>query len=376
MYYSVRRKIRENSDGSVVDGRTSTLWFASGRCRFSGRCGFLASVHCNLVKEAVGGNMALRVGFIGAGQIAQVHLKNVQESGLAEVVAVSDIDEQAASVSAKKFGAIPYFDNVKMLDSEKLDAVFICIPPYNHGQIEEEIVKREINMLVEKPLGLDMETVQKKAELIRGSGIIVSTGYCLRYWDIVQEAKQYLEGKRAALVNAYYDTRFVSTPWWRQMDKSGGQLVEQTTHIVDLVRYLVGEVTSVHAHMRLVDSSDIEDLDIYDVGAVNIEFSNGAIGQVRTTFLQPDHRSGAEIMGKGFRVTVDGGTLTIVDHDGTTTKKSSVDFYREQDVAFLNAVQTGDRSLILAPYDEAAKTLAVTLAANQSAKTGQVVELH
>ncbi len=320
--------------------------------------------------------MALRVGFIGAGQIAQVHLKNVQESGLAEVVAVSDIDEQAASVSAKKFGAIPYFDNVKMLDSEKLDAVFICIPPYNHGQIEEEIVKREINMLVEKPLGLDMETVQKKAELIRGSGIIVSTGYCLRYWDIVQEAKQYLEGKRAALVNAYYDTRFVSTPWWRQMDKSGGQLVEQTTHIVDLVRYLVGEVTSVHAHMRLVDSSDIEDLDIYDVGAVNIEFSNGAIGQVRTTFLQPDHRSGAEIMGKGFRVTVDGGTLTIVDHDGTTTKKSSVDFYWEHDVAFLNAAQTGHRSLILAPYDEAAKTLAVTLAANQSAKTGQVVELH
>jgi predicted dehydrogenase len=319
--------------------------------------------------------LTLRIGFIGVGGIAQAHLKNVKESGIADVIAVSDINEQAATSSAEKYGAVAYTDSIKMLDSEKLDAVFVCVPPFAHGVIEEEVVKRGIHIFVEKPLGLDLAVVQAKADVIRQSGVISGTGYCLRYWDIAQEAKAYLADKQVALVDGYYCTSFVPTPWWRVMEKSGGQLVEQTTHIVDLLRYLGGEVTSVQAFMSLVASKDIEHLDIYDVGTVNVAFKDGGVGHVRTTFLQPDHRSGLEVMGNGFRLTVDGGTLTIVEKEKTVIKKSNVDFYKEQDLAFLQALETGDRSLILVPYDEALKTLAVTLAANESAQTGETVQL-
>ena len=319
--------------------------------------------------------MTLRIGFIGAGGIARTHLKHVGKSEVASVAAVCDIDRAAADAGATRYGARPYTDHIAMLDSERLDAVFISVPPFAHGTVERDVAERNIPLLVEKPLGLDMPSVEDTAAFIRSRGVLNGTGYCLRYWDIVQQAKAYLADRRVAMMTGYYCTRFVPTPWWREMRKSGGQLVEQTTHIVDLMRYLGGEVESVHAVMNLVCSQDIDGLDIPDVGAVNFRFANGAVGHVHTTFLQPDHRSGVEIYGRGFRVTIDGGTLTIVEKEQTVIRKSANDFYKTQDLAFLEAVRTGDRSRVLAPYDEAARTLAVTLAANESARTGQPVRL-
>lgn len=319
--------------------------------------------------------MTLNIGFIGVGGIAQEHLNNVSKSDFARVTAVCDIQENAAAASAAKYGARPYTDYAQMLDQNVLDAVFVCVPPFAHAGLEKDIIDRNIALFVEKPVGLDMASVTETANFIHAKGIINGTGYCLRYWSIVQQAKEYLADKRIALVVGYYCTKFVATPWWRELEKSGGQLVEQTTHIVDLIRYLGGEVDSVHAYMNLVSSQHIENLDIPDVGVVNLRFGNGALGHVHTTFLQPDHRSGVEILGEGFRVTVDGGVLTIVEKEQTVIKHASDNFYETQDRAFLEAVRTGNQSLVLAPYDEGARTLAVTLAANESATTLKPVQL-
>ncbi|MCL6442905.1 MAG: Gfo/Idh/MocA family oxidoreductase [Alicyclobacillus sp.] len=319
--------------------------------------------------------MTLRVGFVGTGGIAQAHLANVKQSPLAEIVAVCDIDESRAKAAAQKFGGLAYTDAEKMFAQEHLDAVFLSVPPFAHGDLEEHAATRGIHMLVEKPLGLDMERVRAKARVIQETGIITATGYCLRYLDTVQAAREYLADKPVCLVQGYYLTSFVATPWWRFMAKSGGQLVEQTTHTVDLVRYLAGEVSAVQAFMNLCAATDIEGLDIYDVGSVNLQFTSGAVGHVETTFLQPDHRSGVELMGRDFRVHIDGTKLTIVEKGQTVIKTSSVDFYKAQDEAFLKAVQTGDRNLVLAPYEEALRTLEVTLAANRSAETGEIVRL-
>lgn len=319
--------------------------------------------------------MTLRIGFVGVGGIAQVHLENVHQSGMAAVVAVCDVVEEAAQKAAVKYGASAYTQVDAMLEGEQLDALFLCVPPFAHGDVEEKAAARGIHLFVEKPLGLNLASVQRKAAAIRDAGVICGSGYCLRYQDIVQEAKAYLQDKTIAMLNGYYLTSFVQTPWWRKMAKSGGQLVEQTTHTVDMMRYLAGDVMAVHAWMKLNVSQDIEGLDIYDVGTVNLAFASGAIGHVGTTFIQPDHRSGVEVYGRDFRVHIDGGTLTITEQDQAVTKKSRNHFYKDQDIAFLDAIRTGDRSKVLAPYDEALRTLAVTLAANDSAATGQVVNL-
>ncbi|WP_010677008.1 Gfo/Idh/MocA family protein [Bacillus timonensis] len=317
----------------------------------------------------------VKVGFVGVGGIAGVHLENISQNSHAKIVAVCDIVEENARKKGLQYNAAFYTDLDVMLEKETLDAVFVCVPPFAHWDIEEKIVSRGIHLLVEKPLGLDIETVKRKEKVIKESGVICAVGYCLRYLDTVAKAKEYLKDKKIAMVRGYYITSFVQTPWYREMSKSGGQLVEQSTHTLDLMRYLAGDIESVYANMSLQVLSDIPNIDIPDVSSVNMTFTSGTVGHLDSSITQSDHRSGIEILGKDFRLELDGTTLTIVEKDSTIIYKSKVDFYQEQDRRFIEAVMKGKTELILSDYEDGAKTLAATLAANKSNEVGLPIKL-
>lgn len=320
--------------------------------------------------------MTARVGVVGAGGVAAEHFKHIAANEQAEFVAVCDIDIKRAESAASNYGAAAYGDVAKMLEQEKLDALFICVPPFAHGDIEEQAARKGIHLLVEKPLGLDMDQVRRKRDVIEQAGIIASSGYCLRYTDTVQAAKRYLEGKEIAMVRAYRFGDLPPVAWWRDHSKSGGQLVEQTTHNVDMMLYLAGGVGKVYADMGLLLSGDIPGVTTPDAVSVNMVFRSGAIGHIDTGFLpQPDGRSSLEVIGRNFRLCIEGNSLTVIEPEQTTIKRDKGNFYKKQDDAFIQAVITGDRSLILAPYEEALRTLEVTLAANESAETGKPVIL-
>ncbi|MGO0062346.1 Gfo/Idh/MocA family protein [Brevibacillus fluminis] len=317
----------------------------------------------------------VRVGMVGTGGIGRVHLANLTKIDQAQLVAVCDVNEASVAEICETYGITGYTDYEAMLAAERLDALFICVPPFAQGTLVEQAAARGIHLLVEKPIGLAMEEVERKLKAIQDAQILASTGYCLRYLDIVAQAKAYVADKTIAMVRGHYLTSFVQTPWWREQAKSGGQLVEQATHTLDMMRYLAGDVSKVYAHAALRVMGDVPGLDIPDVTSVSLAFSSGAIGTLDTTFTQPDHRTGVEVLGKGFRLQISGRDLTIVDAEGTRTYSSTLDFYLAQDEAFIRAVATGDETLILAPYAQALQTLKVTLAANESAKSGSPVKL-
>lgn len=317
----------------------------------------------------------LRVGLIGCGGIAKDHLENVMASEIAEVVAVSDIRVEAADVMSRAAGAAAYTDYQSMLAKEQLDAVFICVPPFAHGEMEEHVAARDVHMLVEKPVGLELEQVHRKQRAIAESGIINATGYCLRYLDTVERIQAWLSGKTVALARGWYLTRFVEAAWWRKRSQSGGQIVEQATHIVDLGRYLLGEVAAVQSFQALYASGQHAGMDIPDVGVTNFRFQSGAVGHLSSTFLQTDHRMGLELSGDGFRLLWTTKGVTFIDDSGEMTYDTKVDMYKQQDDAFLQAVAQGNQSLVRASYAEAVQTLRLTLAINESADTGNIIEL-
>ncbi|WP_152983792.1 hypothetical protein [Peribacillus muralis] len=82
---------------------------------------------------------------------------------------------------------------------------------------------------------------------------------------------------------------------------------------------------------------------------------------------------GVELLGNNFRLSIDGTDLTIVEEDRTITYHSKVDFYEEQDNAFIEAVRSKDKSLILSDYKNGLETLRVTLAANDSQETKDII---
>lgn len=317
----------------------------------------------------------VRVGVIGVGGIGSVHLENIALNEQAEIVAVCDISEDQAIFVGKKYHVPSYTDVDKMLEENTIDALFICVPPFAHGNIEEKAAAKGIHLMVEKPVGLDLETVKKKYEVIKGSGIICATGYCLRYLDTIAKAKEFLQDKEIAMVNGYYLTKFVPIPWYRERSKSGGQLVEQATHTLDLIRYLTGDMDKIYANMNLLVTKDIPNIDIPDVTSVNFTLKNGAVGHLSCSFIQPDHRMGLEILGQDFRVAVDGSNVTITDKYLTITYRPTMNYYEAQDHAFIKAIATNQPDLILSSYENGVQTLTATLAANKSQDTGAPIDV-
>ncbi|WP_127585715.1 Gfo/Idh/MocA family protein [Paenibacillus koleovorans] len=320
--------------------------------------------------------MSVRIAFVGVGGIAQTHLKALHANPDAELVAACDVRLDRAEAAAGQYGMVAYSDVDRMLEQEKPDALFLCVPPFAHSDLEEKAARRGVHLFVEKPLGLDMSAIRAKASVIREAGILAAAGYCLRYLDLAQQAKEYLRGKSIAMVRAQYMCGFAETPWWRELSLSGGQLVEQATHTVDMTRYLAGDIESVYARMGFGQLEDKPGATIASVTTVSVGYASGAIGCIDTTCIQPDWRSGVEIIGRDYRLTLSGRTLTILEGTETQTFQSeTASYFQVQDDAFVQAVRSGDWSGIRSTYDDALETAEVTLAAHESAVSGQPVSI-
>jgi predicted dehydrogenase len=189
----------------------------------------------------------VRLGLIGAGFIATRHLKVLQSQQDAEITAISDPSLDSASALAAPLGVRTYADWRAMLDREHLDAVFICTPPFAHGAPEQALVERRIPFFVEKPLAPDTDTAEAISTAVSRAGLTTAVGYHWRWLDTVDEAARLLEMRPARLLSGYWLDFTPPPAWWRRQHQSGGQFVEQTTHIFDLARYLVGEVETIYA---------------------------------------------------------------------------------------------------------------------------------
>ena len=133
--------------------------------------------------------MSLRVGFIGTGGIARNHLNNLKQLEV-DFVAMSDVDLERAKQAADEFGGRAFDDYNRMLDEVEMDACFICVPPFAHGDPERAVIERGIHMLVEKPIALQMELALELEEKAAQAGIITSVGYQWRYQQSVATAKE------------------------------------------------------------------------------------------------------------------------------------------------------------------------------------------
>ena len=189
----------------------------------------------------------VRIGFIGAGGIAGRHVSDLLRFEDVTIAAVADPVEERAQAQAARCNANAYTDYAAMLDRETLDAVYICVPPFAHGPLERAAVERRLPFFVEKPLACDWQTAVQIEQAVRACSLVTAVGYHWRYLDTVEEAQARLAANPAALVLGYWLDATPPPAWWRKEQESGGQMVEQTTHIFDVARVLVGDVTTVYA---------------------------------------------------------------------------------------------------------------------------------
>jgi predicted dehydrogenase len=310
----------------------------------------------------------LQVGFIGAGGNARGHMGRVAEIEGATIAAVCDVDGARAAEAAQEHGARVYVDHMEMLDAETLDALYISVPPCAHTDAEIEAAGRGIHLFVEKPVHLSMDAALRICEAIDEAGIITCVGYQLRYLDPTQKLKQWLSGKTIGLVATTRWGGLPGTPWWRVMEESGGQLVEQTTHQIDLMRYFAGEVVEVSARYALRTMGDVEDFGIPDAQALWMRFASGALGTCTTSCMAVEggSKGDLDVLLKSQRVGWAADRVTsspeVAELSGPYAEMPNIDR------VFLDAVRSGSRRKILSSYLDGVRTLDVTLTANRSAE--------
>jgi predicted dehydrogenase len=124
-----------------------------------------------------------RVGLVGAGGVAQRHARVLSGFDDVELLGVTDVDRDAARALAGTYGADTYADVAELLAAGP-DAVYVCVPPFAHGPVEEAVITAGVPMFVEKPVAVDLETAERIAELVARRGLLTAVGHHWRYLHV------------------------------------------------------------------------------------------------------------------------------------------------------------------------------------------------
>lgn len=321
--------------------------------------------------------MAVKLGFVGCGGIAQTHFGILEKMEEVRIIAVCDVDPERAEAAARRFDANTHLNASHMLEVEQLDALYVCVPPFAHSEVESLAAKNGVHLFVEKPVNLSLERAKVTAQELKGRGVTSCVGYHWRYLESVKLAREKIGDKPISLMLGYFMSRMPRTPWWRVREKSGGQVVEQTTHVFDLARFFGGEVAAVAAAASggLMEKL-VEDFDVDDASSVVLKFRQGAVANITSACIMPERaRIGLTVLCEGTVIKIEPEKVTLEEKGKLTEILCRDDPYLAENLAFINALKTGDASAIKSDYADGVKTLAVTLAANESMKTGKTVSL-
>ena len=322
------------------------------------------------------GERVTRIGFIGAGGIANRHFGVLEQFEDVSIVAVTDVDLARAEQAAERFGARAFDDADAMLAAVDLDALYICVPPFAHGAPERAALAAGLPFFVEKPVALDLDTAEAIADEVEAAGLVTAVGYHWRYLDTVDEVRGLLAHNPARLMSGYWLDSTPPPQWWWHADQSGGQMVEQTTHLVDLARYLGGPVSRVFGLAGHTERADFPGLDVATVSTASLQFASGAIANFASTCLLGwNHRVGLHLFGDKLAIEVTDHDLMVDVGRGRPVRRAEGDPVWREDRDFIDAVQ-GKPNHIRCPYREALETHRLTLAIGQSARSGEAIVLE
>ena len=295
-----------------------------------------------------------------------------------------DVRLGAAEALAEESDANVATDDLARFFEERLDGLVLATPPVVRVEPVCLACERGTPLLIEKPPALTMDDGQRCLDLLREHGNTAALGFQLRYAPLFERLKAMLAGQTVHLVRTvctidYYLTYRMS-PWFLQNDVSGGPIAEQAIHLLDCVRYVLGDPKPARAHALAAKNmaSDRQEFDAENAIQMTYELDGGVFGvhtnhcgTERFTFelevIGPHLRLEAHVTRN--RIT---GYLDGEDVDEPAPAESTLGL--DKTSAWLRAIETGDRSSVRSEYPDSLRTLALVEAGIRSRGTGRFVE--
>jgi predicted dehydrogenase len=231
------------------------------------------------------------VAIVGCGRIGAVHLQALQSINDAKVVAVADEDAAAAKRLSTAAGCSAYSDFRTMIDRETPEMICVCTPPVSHPEISIYGLERGSNVLCEKPFAIQAACAERMIETAEKTGRYLTMASKFRFVEDVSKAKELVGGgiigdmvlcEIAFCGRADMRSRWPSDP----AISGGGVLIDNGSHAVDIVRYLLGPIGRVQAqHGR-----SIQKLPVEDTSMVFVETLAGVWGRIDLSWcIEKDH---------------------------------------------------------------------------------------
>ena len=253
--------------------------------------------------------MAIRIGIIGTGGIANIHANAYKEQGeRVELVACCDLDIEKAKKFAENHGFKNVYDNCyDMLKENELDAVSVCTWNSAHAECTIAALNAGCHVFCEKPMAMNKEEAMLMKETAEKNGKLLMLGFVLRHENKTKSAINLRNEGR--LGDIYYAKasylRRCGFPggWFGDKSRSGGgPLIDLGVHVIDLARYIMGGPKPVSAYgatfdklgARLEISLGADDwqsttvqkpiFDVEDLATAMVKFDNGAVLHVEASF--------------------------------------------------------------------------------------------
>lgn len=258
-------------------------------------------------------NRRLRVGLVGCGRISQNHFASIRQYPEdLELAAVCDIDGEALKQAKAEYSVQGYTELKDMLISEALDLVVLCSPSGLHPSQTALAAEHGVHVVSEKPMATRYNDGLRMVQACDEAGVRLFVVKQNRRNATLQLLKRAINERRFGAIKMVHLNVFWTRPqdyyehgqgWRGTWEFDGGAFMNQASHYVDLVEWLIGPVERVQAMM-----STTRDIEAEDTGVINIKWRNGALGSMAVTMLTyPKNLEGSiTILGETGSVRVGG----------------------------------------------------------------------
>lgn len=223
----------------------------------------------------------INIGIIGAGRMGNVHAKNFAfHVPQAKVIAIADPNIKAAEQCAQNFNiAKATTNNDEIIEDANIHAVIICSPTITHAKIALEAANAGKHILCEKPLGTDIELIDKAIDTAKNNNLLFQVGFNRRFDPSFQHAKELISaGKIGEPHILRITSRDPEPPSYKFLETSGGIFLETTIHDFDMSRYILDdEAIEIYAIGNSFIDPKIEELVGIDTSITTLQYGGGTL---------------------------------------------------------------------------------------------------
>jgi UDP-N-acetyl-2-amino-2-deoxyglucuronate dehydrogenase len=263
----------------------------------------------------------VRVALVGCGRIAQKHLEAMQmHRDRLELVAVCDTDRTALEAAVTASGARGFGSLTALLAGSDADVVVLCTPSGQHPAQTIQIAAAGRHVITEKPMATRWADGKRMVEACDAANVWLFVVKQNRRNATLQLLKRAVERKRFGRIymvtlnvfwnrpQSYYD----SARWRGTWEFDGGALMNQASHYVDLVDWLIGPVESVQAYTATL----ARNIQVEDSAVVGVRWRSGTLGSINVTMLAYPHNyeGSITVLGETGTVRIGGVAVNDIQH--------------------------------------------------------------